>query len=80
MTASTLIQVPLLKPEGLDPLPIDTGHYVAVLQSKPGEREALANVSAAVWERLTPLVEMVGPKNPKPVLSKESVRAWMRNL
>ena len=80
MTTSTLIQVPLLKPEVLDPLPIDTGHYVAVLQSKPGEREALTNVSAAVWERLTPLVEMVGPKNPKPVLSKESVGAWMRNL
>ncbi len=64
----------------LDPLPIDIGHYVAVLQSKSGEREALANVSGATWERLTPLVEIVGPKSPKPVLTKGSVSAWMRNL
>jgi hypothetical protein len=51
-----------------------------VLQSKPGEREALAHVSAATWERLTPLIEVVGPKNPKPILSKEQVSAWTRNL
>ncbi|MFN8204440.1 MAG: hypothetical protein U0S48_17930 [Solirubrobacteraceae bacterium] len=80
MTTSALIQIPLLKPETLDPLPIDVGHYLAVLQSKPGERSALANVSAATWERLTPLVEIVGPKTPKSVLSKESVSTWMRNL
>lgn len=80
MTTSALIQIPLLKPETLDPLPVDVGHYLAVLQSKPGERSALANVSAATWERLTPLVEIVGPKTPKPVLSKESVSTWMRNL
>src|SRR6266498_684983 len=80
MTTSTLIQIPLLKPETLDPLPVDVGHYVAVLQSKPGERDALANVSAATWERLTPLVELVGPKNPKPILSKSSVTAWMQKL
>lgn len=80
MTAGTIIQIPLLKPKTLDPLPVDSGHYVAVLQSKAGERDALANASAAAWERLTPLVEVVGPKNPKPVLSKESVAAWVRRL
>lgn len=80
MTISTLIQIPLVKPELLDPLPVDDGHYVAVLQSKTGERDALANASPAAWERLTPLVEVVGPKTPKPVLSKDSVAAWIRKL
>src|ERR1700686_2670434 len=80
MAAATLIQIPLLKPETLDPLPVDSGHYLAVLQSKTGERDALANVSAETWERMTPLVEILGPKSPKPVLSMESVRAWMRKL
>jgi hypothetical protein len=80
MQATSLIQIPLLKPETLAPLPVDAGHYVAVLQSKAGERDALANASAAAWERLTPLVEVVGPKNPKPALSKASVAAWMRRL
>jgi Beta protein len=74
------IQIPLLKPEVLDPLPIDTNHYVAVLQSKVGEREALAHASPAIWERLTPLVAVVGPKNPKLVLSKGSVTQWVMNL
>jgi hypothetical protein len=80
MTMDTFIQIPLLKPEPPVPLPVDSGHYVPVLQSKIGERDALANVSDAAWERLTPLVEIVGPKNPRPVLSKESVAAWVQRL
>jgi hypothetical protein len=80
MRTSALIQIPLPSTEALDPLPVNIGHYVAVLQSKSGEREALSHVSTAAWERLTPLVEVVGPKNPPPVLSKNQVADWMRRL
>lgn len=80
MTASALIQLPLLKPAIPEPLPVDCGHYVAVLQSKTGERDALEHVSPLTWERLTPLVEVVGPKTPPPVHSKDSVAAWIRRL
>src|SRR4051812_39357531 len=31
------VQIPLLKPERLAPLPTDAEHYVAALQNKPGE-------------------------------------------
>lgn len=53
---------------------------MSVLQSKTGERDALANVSPATWEWLTPLVEVVGRKNPPPVLSKASVAAGILRL
>ena len=80
MTTNTLIQIPLLKPAIPEPLPVDCGHYVAVLQSKTGERVALEHALPSTWERLTPLVEVVGPKTPLPVLSKDSVAAWIRRL
>jgi len=80
MTTNTLIQIPLVKPAIPEPLPVDCGHYVAVLKSKTGERDALEHASPRTWERLTPLVEVVGPKTPAPVLSKESVAAWIRRL
>src|SRR5947209_16496707 len=79
MLASPPIQAPLLKPI-LEPLPIDDRHYVAVLQSKTGERDALAHASATTWERLTPLIEVVGPKNPKPPLTRTSVAAWIKRV
>src|SRR3954469_2473169 len=80
MATSAPIQIPLPSIEALDPLPVTIGHYVAVLQSKSGEREALSHVSPAAWERLTPLVEVVGPKNPPAVLSKNQVADWVRRL
>ncbi len=80
MTTTALIQIPLLKPDQLDPLPVDDGHYLAVVQSKTGERHALANALPSTWARLTPLVEVVGPKTPKPPLTETSVAAWMLRL
>jgi hypothetical protein len=53
---------------------------VAVLQNKTGERDALEHAAPSTWERLTPLVEVVGPKTPPPVHSKDSVAAWIRRL
>lgn len=80
MTAGTLIQLPLVKSDVLDPLPTNAGHYVAVLQSRPGEREALSHVSAATWKRLTPLVEVVGPRTPTPILTSARVKGWIKTL
>lgn len=80
MTTSSLIQIPLGIVEPLVPLPVDSGHYVAVLQSKTGERNALVNASELTWSRLTPVVEVVGPKAPKVPLTGTSVAAWIKRL
>src|SRR4051812_42116321 len=79
MPTSSPIQIPLLKPQ-LRPLPMDDRHYVAVLQSKTGERDALLHASPTTWERLTPLIEVVGPKTPKPPLTRTSVAAWIKRV
>ncbi|HLI58577.1 MAG TPA: hypothetical protein VKV21_02820 [Solirubrobacteraceae bacterium] len=80
MTTEPAIQIPLLTPQPPESLPTDVGHYVAVLQTKSGERDALENVSPATWERLMPLVELVGPKHPEPVLTAAWPREWSRRL
>jgi hypothetical protein len=80
MPTSSPTQIPLLKPQRLDPLPVDDRHYVVVLQSKTGERDALLHASSTTWERLTPLIEVVGPKNPKPPLTRASVAAWIKRV
>jgi hypothetical protein len=80
MSTSSLIQIPLGALEPLVPLPVDRRHYVAVLQSKTGERNALLNASESTWERLTPVVEVVGPKTPKVPLTGTSVAAWIMRL
>lgn len=70
----------MLAPERPESLPVDRGHYVAVLQSKSGERNALRRASSSTWERLTPLIEVVGPKTPKVPLTRSSVAAWMKRV
>jgi hypothetical protein len=65
------VQLPLLEPEALSPLPVGPGHYVAVLQNRSGEFSALARADHAVWDRMTPLLEFVGPKRG----AKRAVRA-----
>lgn len=79
-TTSPLIQIPLLKPNLGDVLPTDTGRYVAALQNRSGELNALSNVSDAAWGRLTPMITIVGPKTPKAVLTPTSVAAWVKRL
>jgi hypothetical protein len=74
------MQITLLNPEPLDPLPTSSGHYVAVLQSQPGERDALRNAAGATWERMTPLVEIVGPKDRTKVFPVATVRGWLKRV
>ncbi len=73
---SAPVQLPLLAPETLSPLPVAPGHYVAVLQNKTGELGALAAAADGVWERMTPLLEFVGPKS-RP-LTASATAAWVK--
>src|SRR5271166_2992228 len=78
MIEGTPIQMPLLQPEALAPLPVDSRHYVAVLQNKKGELDALQHASGDAWRRMTPLLEFVGPKTPKIPLTGSSVDGWIK--
>jgi hypothetical protein len=75
---STPVQLPLLAPETLSPLPVGPGHYVAVLQNKTGELRALAAAKDRAWERMTPLLEFVGPKTVSRPLTASAASAWVK--
>ena len=51
-----------------------------VVQSEKGERDALAHASDATWDRITPLVEIVGRKNQTGLLKPETVSAWVKRV
>ena len=71
------MQIPLLRPDPLDPLPVEAGRYVAALQNQAGERDALAHVSADTWERMTPLLHFVGPKTAPAEFTGSRVKGWV---
>lgn len=56
------IQLTLTRPEWFRPVPDGDRHYVPVLQNKPGELSAFLHATAEVWERMTPLIVILGPK------------------
>jgi hypothetical protein len=64
--------------EALTPLPVDARHYVPALQNKSGELAALAEATDEVWERMTPLLHLVGPRSQRKKISIDSVKAWVR--
>jgi hypothetical protein len=78
--ANAGVQPTLERPEWFVPVPNGPAHYVAAVQDKPGELKALRNASAATWMRLTPLVEVVGPRKPPPVFKAETVSRRLRNI
>jgi len=63
-------------------VPVSGGsdHYVAAVQNKPGELDALRHSSPETWSRLTPLVEIVGPKKPPEAYKRETVVGWVRRV
>ena len=71
------LQLTLTSPEDFQPVPVGTGHYVAALQTKKGEFDALITASAQTWAHLTPLIEIVGPRSPRPE-SRAGSRRWPR--
>lgn len=78
MTTSSHAQIPLLVPEALTPLPVDCGRYVAVLQNKPGELDALRHASGGSWERMTPLLEFVGPLTAPGWFTASAIDGWVK--
>jgi hypothetical protein len=73
------VQLPLLESEALSPLPVSPGHYVSVLQNRPGEFRALAAAHSSVWNVMTPLLEFVGPKSgAKRVVKSSTVAGWAK--
>ena len=78
MSTNSHVQMPLLEPEVLVPLPTDCGHYVAVLQNKPGELDALRHASGNAWDRMTPLLEFVGPVKAPKSITASSIDGWVK--
>ncbi len=75
-----MAQLALLKTERFVPLPHGNKQYVAALQNKPGELDALHFASPETWSHLTPLIQIVGPKHPGPTISSDSVREWIKKV
>ena len=71
----------LTDPADFEPIPRGTGHYVAALQTKPGELRALSEASAQTWAALTPLVEVLGPRAPGSApFSRDRVDGWAKRV
>jgi len=75
-----MMQLTLLEPEPFVPMPSGTTHYLAALQNKPGELEALRHASEETWSRLTPLLHIVGRRAQPPAFRAENVTAWVRGI
>ena len=76
---SDAIQMELPHP-GFAPVPGGNRHYVAAIKNKSGELEALRNLSLDAWSRLTPLVEIVGPKKRPETYNGETVATWVKRI
>jgi hypothetical protein len=66
--------------EAFAPVPGGTRQYVPAVQNKPGELDALRHASPETWSRLTPLVEIVGRKNPPATYKREAVGRWVKRI
>ena len=72
-------QLPLFN-DHPNPLRHEARHYVPVVQNRKGELEALAHASEATWDRLTPLVHFVGPKEQTKLLHPRTVSGWAKSV
>jgi len=78
---ATALQFQLSNPAEFQPLSKGTGHYVAALQTKPGELRALRGASAKTWEGMTPLIEVLGPKSSGSApFTKSRIEGWVKRL
>jgi Beta protein len=78
MKASDGVQPTLDQPEWFVPMPHGSGHYVPVVQNRSGELAALAHASPATWARMTPLVELVGPRKQSDAYRHDTVKGWVK--
>jgi hypothetical protein len=78
---TSTIQLSLNNPEEFQPVSSGLNHYVAALQNKPGECDALAHASAQTWAHCTPLLQIVGPKDcGKEPFTHDRVKAWVAKV
>lgn len=74
-------QLSLTPPEWFQPVPPGSEHYVPVLQSQPGERDALTNATPETWDHMTPLIEILGPKERETQpFTHNRVREWVKKV
>lgn len=78
---TSAIQLTLNSPQDFQPLPAGTRHYVAALQTKAGELNALRHASLQTWTRLTPLIEVLGPAHPgTEPFSRQRIHLWVKRV
>lgn len=78
---TTALQATLNIPEDFHPVPAGTGHYVAALQAKNGELDALRHASPRVWSHVTPIIEVVGPTHPgTDPFKRQRVHDWIKRM
>lgn len=74
------MQLSLLRQQRFVPLPCAGGHYLAAVQNKSGELNALRHASDETWERMAPLVHFVGPKSRDGQLTELRVTRWVKRV
>jgi hypothetical protein len=74
------VQLTLDRPEWFAPVANGSSHYVAAVQDKKGELEALRNASPETWARLTPLVQVVGPRRRPAAYKADWVRQRIKRI
>ncbi len=55
-------------------------HYVAAVQNKKGELSALGQATRDTWDRMTPLVAVVGWKRRPATYQIETVARWVKHV
>ncbi len=72
-------QLRLFAPPSFNPTSGGVRHYVVALQSRIGELDALRALPDSAWERLTPLIQVVGRRTAGPT-TRSTVRQWARRV
>lgn len=63
-----------------EPLPHAPYHYIPILQDRPGEMRALQRAQPRVWDRMTPMLVAVGPKDRAKLLTQTQLAAWAKRF
>src|SRR6266404_5299965 len=74
------VQPTLDRPECFASVPNGSAHYVAAVQDKKVELDALRNASPDTWARLTPLIQIVGPRKRPPEYKADWVSQRLRRI
>lgn len=80
MDGNDWVQATLDQPEWFAPVLHGSAHYVAVVQNKSGELDALKHASPGTWDHMTPLIEIVGPRKVPEAYSGDTVAGWVKRV